>query len=431
MLAEALAQKLARRGMHYGWAIAAVTFLTMLTTAGAVGLPGAFIIPLSKEFGWDTAQISGPLAVRLILFGLMAPFAAALIERFGVRNVVVSAIGLIVAGLLLALTMSSIWQLFLYWGIVIGLGTGLTALVFAAIVSNRWFSARRGLVLGMLTAANSTGQLVFLPLAAWLIERFGWRYALIPSIGALVLAGLLIILFMRDRPSDVGLSSYGDPPLPVGHVPTPAGPAPAIGRAFSVLAECSKSSAFWILFFTFYVCGLSTNGLVQTHFISLCVDFGLPAVAAASTLAMMGVFDLFGTVGSGWLSDRYDSRALLFWYYGLRGLSLLYLPYSGFSIYGLSLFSLFYGLDWIATAPPTVRLATQTFGKEKAAVAFGWIFAAHQLGAATAAFGAGLTRSEWSTYVPAFMVAGAACLLASASVWLIGARRREAAPAAA
>ena len=431
MLAEALAQKLARRGVHYGWAIALVTFLTMLTTAGAVGLPGAFIIPLSKEFGWDAAQISGPLAVRLILFGLMAPFAAAMIERFGVRNVVVSAIGLIVAGLLLALTMNSIWQLFLYWGIVIGIGTGLTAMVFAAIVSNRWFNTRRGLVLGMLTAANSTGQLVFLPLAAWLIEHVGWRYALIPSIGALILAGFLIILLMRDRPSDVGLSPYGDPPLPAGHVPAPPAAPPALSRAFSVLAECSKRGAFWVLFFTFYVCGLSTNGLVQTHFISLCVDFGLPAVAAASTLAMMGVFDLFGTVGSGWLSDRYDSRALLFWYYGLRGLSLLYLPYSGFTVYGLSLFSLFYGLDWIATVPPTVRLATQTFGKEKAGVAFGWIFAAHQLGAATAAFGAGFTRTEWSTYVPAFMVAGAACLFAAGSVWLIGAQKREAPATAA
>ena len=431
MLAEALAQRLARRDVHYGWTIALVTFLTMLTTAGAVGLPGAFIIPLSKEFGWDTAQISGPLAVRLILFGLMAPFAAALIERFGVRNVVVSAIGLIVAGLALALTMSSIWQLFLYWGIIIGVGTGMTALVFAAIVSNRWFNERRGLVLGMLTAANSTGQLVFLPLATWLIDRFGWRYALAPSIGALILAGLLVFLLMRDRPSDVGLSPYGDPPLAPGHVPAPPPPAPALGRALSVLAECSRSSAFWILFGTFYICGLSTNGLIQTHFISLCVDFGLPAVAGASTLAMMGFFDIFGTIGSGWLSDRYDSRMLLFWYYGLRGLSLLYLPYSGFSLYGLSLFSLFYGLDWIATVPPTVRLTTQVFGKEKAGVAFGWIFAAHQLGAATAALAGGLSRTEWNTYLPAFFGAGAACLIASAAVWFIGARKPTAAVTAA
>jgi predicted MFS family arabinose efflux permease len=429
MLAQGLADRLARRGIHYGWVIVAVTFLTSVTTAGAIGLSGALILPLSKEFGWNIAQISGPLALRLLPYGLMAPFAAALMERFGVRNIVLLAIGLISPGLLLALTMTSIWQLFLYWGAIVGVGTGLTAAVFSAVVSTRWFNLRHGLVMGLLTASMATGQLVFLPLAAWLAEHIGWRYALIPSVGGLLIAGLLVVLFMRDRPSDVGLSPYGDPPLSPGRVPPAPPPAPAIGRAFSVLGEASKSSAFWILCGTFYICGLSTNGLIQTHFIPLCADFGLPAVTAASTLAMMGVFDLFGTIGSGWLSDRYDSRALLFWYYGLRGLSLLYLPYSGFTLYGLSLFSIFYGLDWIATVPPTVRLAGEALGKDKAAVAFGWIFAAHQLGSATAAFGGGLARSEWNTYVPALFTAGAMCLVAAAAVWFIGSRK--AAPAAA
>jgi predicted MFS family arabinose efflux permease len=430
MLAQALADRLARRGVHYAWVIVVVTFLTSVTTAGAIGLSGALILPLSKEFGWDIAQISGPLALRLIPYGLMAPFAAALMERFGVRNVVLLAIGLISSGLLLALTMTSIWQLFLYWGAIVGVGTGLTAAVFSAIVSTRWFNLRRGLVMGLLTASMATGQLVFLPLAAWLAEHIGWRYALFPSVGGLLIAGLLVILFMRDRPSDVGLSPYGDPPLSRSLPPAPS-PRLTIGRAFSVLGEASKSGAFWILCGTFYICGLSTTGLIQTHFIPLCADFGLPAVTAASTLAMMGVFDLFGTVGSGWLSDRYDSRALLFWYYGLRGLSLLYLPYSGFTLYGLSLFSVFYGLDWLATVPPTARLAGQALGKERAAIAFGWIFAAHQLGSATAAFGGGLVRSEWGAYLPALFIAGAMCLVASAAVWFIGARRPVEATAAA
>ena len=199
----------------------------------------------------------------------------------------------------------------------------------------------------------------------------------------------------------------GEPaPAPGQAIAAPAATAPAFGRAFSVLGDISTSATFWILAATFFICGLSTNGLVQTHFISLCVDFGMPAVAAASTLAMMGVFDFFGTIASGWLSDRYDNRALLFWYYGLRGLSLLYLPFSAFSFYGLSLFGAFYGLDWIATVPPTVRLSARAFGKEKAGVAFGWIFAAHQLGAATAAFGAGLSRSVLASYLPAFFAAG-------------------------
>jgi predicted MFS family arabinose efflux permease len=403
--------------------IAAVAFVTGLVTAGGIGISGALILPLAKEFGWDIGEISGPLALRLIPYGLMAPFAAALMERFGVRNIVLLAVGLLSAGLLLALTMSTIWELFLYWGVIVGVGSGLTAAVFSAIVSTRWFNQRRGLVMGLLTASISTGQLVFLPSAAWLADRLGWRYALVPSVLALLLVGVLVILFMRDRPADVGLAPYGDPPLKAGRMPPAPPPAPAIGRAFSVLGEASKSSAFWILCGTFYICGLSTNGLIQTHFIPLCVDFGLPAVTAASTLAMMGVLDIFGTIGSGWLSDRYDSRALLFWYYGLRGLSLLYLPYSGFTLYGLSLFSIFYGLDWIATVPPTVRLAAQTLGKDRAAVAFGWIFAAHQLGSATAAFGAGLTRSLWGAYLPALWVAGAMCLVASAAVWFIGAQR--------
>jgi sugar phosphate permease len=282
----------------------------------------------------------------------------------------------------------------------------------------------------LLTASAATGQLIFLPLAAWLVDHFGWRYALAPSVIGLLIAGVLVTLFMCDRPSDVGLLPFGETAPAPGQAlaVAPASTAPAFGRAFTVLREVSGSGTFWILFATFFICGLSTNGLVQTHFISLCADFGLPAVTAASTLAMMGVFDMIGTTLSGWLSDRFDNRALLFWYYGLRGLSLLYLPYSGFTLYGLSLFGAFYGLDWIATVPPTVRLSARAFGKERAGVAFGWIFTGHQLGAATAAFGAGLSRSVLASYLPAFFAAGAACLIASAIVWLIRANPESAAP---
>lgn len=423
MFAKALVGPLSRMGLHYGWVVVAVTFLVALTTAGAVGVPGALILPLTKEFGWDTAQISSALAIRLILFGLMAPFAAAFIERYGVRRVALAAVTMIIAGLLLALFMTQVWHLVLFWGIIVGVGTGLTALVLSAIVSSRWFTARRGLVLGLLTASSATGQLAFLPLAAWLVDHAGWRYALIPSVIGLAIAALLVVLFMADRPSDVGLAPYGETPSPANLVAAAPPAAPALGRALTVLGEISGDGAFWILAGTFFICGLSTNGLVQTHFISLCVDFGMPAVVAASTLAMMGIFDLVGTIGSGSLSDRFDSRALLFWYYGLRGLSLLYLPFSTFTFYGLSLFGMFYGLDWLATVPPTVRLSAQCFGKERAGVAFGWIFAAHQLGAATAAFGAGLSKDMLASYLPAFFAAGAMCLVASAIVWLVDAKR--------
>ncbi len=414
MPAQRLAAFLDRFGIHYAWVVAGAIFLTALTTAGAVGIPGALILPMGREFGWDTAEISSALGLRLALFGLMAPFAAALIERYGIRPVVMAAILLIIGGLAGALVMTRVWQLILFWGVAVGVGTGMTALVLSAIVANRWFSAHRGLALGLLTASSATGQLVFLPLAAWLADNWGWRAALLPAVISLALAAILVLLFVRDRPSDLGLHPFGGTAAALPSPPGPPTPPQAvIGRAFGVLAEAAGAPVFWILFATFFICGLSTSGLIQTHFIPLCGDFGMAPVAAASVLAAMGVFDIIGTIGSGWLSDRYDSRKLLFWYYGLRGLSLLYLPSSSFTIYGLSFFAVFYGLDWIATVPPTVKIATTMFGRERAGIVFGWVFAAHQLGAATAAYGAGLSRTLAATYLPAFYLAGAACLVAS------------------
>jgi sugar phosphate permease len=419
MPAQHLAAVLDRFGVHYAWVVGGAIFLTALTTAGAVGIPGALILPLGREFGWHTAEISSALGLRLALFGLMAPFAAALIERYGIRRVVSATILLIIGGLAGALVMTRVWQLVLFWGVAVGVGTGMTALVLSAIVANRWFSAHRGLVFGMLTASSATGQLVFLPSAAWLAENWGWRAALLPPVIGLAVAAILVVLLVRDRPSDLGLNPFG------GTAPEPGPPPPrqaVVGRAFAALADVSGSPVFWILFATFFICGLSTSGLIQTHFIPFCGDFGMAPVAAASVLAAMGVFDIIGTVGSGWLSDRYDSRKLLFWYYGLRGLSLLYLPSSSFTIYGLSFFAAFYGHDWIATIPPTVRITTNVFGRERAGIVFGWIFAAHQLGAATAAYGAGLSRTFAGTYLPAFYLAGAACLLASLLVLRAGSR---------
>ncbi len=311
MLAQPLSAFLARHGIHYAWVIVAVTFVTALTTAGAVGIPGALILPLTHEFGWDTAQISSALATRLLLFGLMAPFAAALIGRYGVRRMVALAITLIVAGLGGALVMHQIWHLVIAWGIVVGIGTGLTALVLSAIVANRWFVARRGLVIGLLAASTSTGQLVFLPMTASIAQAYGWRAALMPPIGALIVVAILMMLFMRDWPSDIGLAAYGETapaaPRPAQHTPVYA----AIGRAFTVLGEAAVTPVFWILFATFFVCGLSTNGLIQTHFIPFCADYGLPAVTAASVLAAMGICDIVGTIGSGWLSDRIAAGKLL------------------------------------------------------------------------------------------------------------------------
>lgn len=412
MISNWLAGSLARRNIHYGWVMVGVTFLAALISAGTVGAPGVFIVPLQHEFGWTTAEISSALSVRFILFGLMAPFAAALLNRYGLRNVTLAAQLIVVSALLASLAMTKVWQLMLLWGVLIGIGTGMTALVLGATIATRWFVARRGLAVGILTASVATGQLLFLPLLASLTERLGWRIALALVCAALGVAALAVLLLMRDRPSDVGLRPFGDD----GKAPLPAPPpanAPIVAAALGTLRDASKSPAFWILFATFFICGASTNGLVQVHLIPMCLDFGIPQVQAASLLAAMGIFDFFGTIVSGWLSDRYDNRWLLFWYYGLRGLSLLFLPFTDFSFYGLSLFAMFYGLDWIATVPPTVRLTAQRFGAERANLVFGWIFAGHQLGAGTAAFGAGLSRTVLASYLPAFFIAGALCLVAA------------------
>ena len=407
-----LAPRLARHNIHYAWLVVGITFLTMLVTAGAMGAPGVLIVPLEKEFGWSNAEISTALALRILLFGLMAPFAAAFLNRFGLRPVIVTALGLIFAGFLASLSMRSYWQLIALWGVVLGFGTGLTAMVLAATVASRWFTARRGLATGLLSASNATGQLVFLPAIAALSERFGWRISLVAICAMLALTACAVMLLMRNYPADVGLPPYGETAI----VPPPAKPAglgSLVTTPLLALKEASREPVFWVLFATFFICGASTNGLIQTHFVTLCADYGIAAVGAAGLLAVIGVFDMVGTIGSGWLSDRVDNRWLLFMYYGLRGLSLLYLPFTTFTFYGLSLFAVFYGLDWVATVPPTVKLTAERFGRDKAGLVFGWIFCGHQLGAATAALGAGLTRTALNTYLPAFFASGLLCLVAA------------------
>ncbi len=415
MISNWLSSALARHNLHYGWVMVGVTFLTALITAGTVGAPGVFIVPLQREFGWTTAEISSALSIRFILFGLMAPFAAALMNRYGLRNVTLAALLIVASALTASLAMTKVWHLLLLWGVVIGIGTGMTALVLGATVAARWFNARRGLVVGILTASVATGQLVFLPLLATITERMGWRIALSFVCIMLGVAAFAVLMLMRDRPSDVGLRPFGDHGTEPLAAPPPSN-APIMAAALGTLRDASQTRVFWILFATFFICGASTNGLVQVHLIPMCLDYGIPQVQAASLLAAMGIFDFFGTIMSGWLSDRYDNRWLLFWYYGLRGLSLLMLPFTDFSFYGLSLFAMFYGLDWIATVPPTVRLTAQRFGAERANLVFGWVFAGHQIGAAFAASGAGLSRTLLATYLPAFFFAGALCVIAAVIV---------------
>ena len=396
--------------LHYAWIVAAVTFVTMLGASGFRSVPAVLMIPLQDEFGWTRATISLAISLNLLLYGFTGPFAAALMERFGIRRVVVSALLCLAAGSALTTRVTTPWQLVLLWGIVVGLGTGTMASVLGASVANRWFVARRGLVVGILTAAGATGQLAFLPLLAWLATDRGWRWVSI-TVALCALAVIpLVAIFMRDRPRDVGERPYG------ASVDEPVATATGspLANAFAGLRLAAGTRNFWLLAAGFFICGASTNGLIGTHLIPAAIDHGMVQVAAASMLAAMGIFDILGTTLSGWLTDRWDSRKLLFMYYGLRGLSLLFLPFVfGAPQFGLILFVVFYGLDWIATVPPTVALTAESFGKAQATIIYGWIFAAHQVGAATAASAAGAIRTWLGDYQVAFIGAGLLCLLAA------------------
>ncbi len=406
--------------LHPAWRVAAITFFVLLVAAGVRSAPSVLIVPLEAEFGWSRATTGFAVGVNILLYGLVGPFAAAILERFGLRRTVAIALAILATGVALTPLMTAAWQLVALWGFVVGGASGVTALVLAATVANRWFVARRGLVMGVLTASTATGQLVFLPLFATLVQQVGWRAV---SITLAVVATALIVpvlMLLRDRPSDLGLPPYGGTAI----VPRAAVQNP-VGRALRALRTGLGQRDFWLLSGTFMVCGASTNGLIGTHLIPACLDSGwVPEVMAAGLLSAMGVFDMVGTTLSGWLSDRWDNRMLLAWYYGLRGLSLLFLPFAlagnVIGVTGLAVFAVFYGLDWIATVPPTVRLAARSFGEENAAVMFAWIACAHQIGASAAAYGGGLIRVGSGSYGPAFLGAGALCLVASIMSLMIG-----------
>jgi predicted MFS family arabinose efflux permease len=404
-----------QRTVHYAWVIAAVTFVILLVTSGIRATPGVLMVPLEGEFGWNRTSVSLAVAINIALFGLLGPFAASVMDRWGLRRVVLAALALLALSVTLTTRMRHEWELTLLWGVLVGTGVGFTSLVLAAIVANRWFEERRGFVLGILTAANATGQLVFLPLLAALVSGRGWRAAALAVAGAAAVVFVVVFLLMRDRPQDIGLLPYGRR-ADSGPLVRPRALAPV-----EALRVASRSRSFWLLAGTFFVCGASTNGLIGTHLIAACHDYGIPEIRSAQLLAMMGIFDIIGTTASGWLTDRYSSRHLLFGYYTLRGASLLFLPLTLQDGAGsLAWFAVFYGLDWIATVPPTVRLTTEAFGPENTGVIYGWIAASHQIGASMAAFGAGAIRSLLGDYSVAFWIAGLLCVAAGASFVTIG-----------
>lgn len=414
--AAAVAGRRAPR-VHRAWLVAAVTFLVLLASAAFRSSLGVLLVPIEEDLGWTRTDTSIAVSLNLIVYGLAAPFAAALLERVGVRRTAVGALLLIAAGCAATTIMTEPWQLSALWGVVIGVATGSVALVFGAIVANRWFVTRRGLVVGILGAAWATGQLVFLPLLAAVVDAFGWRAASV--VIALVCAALLpvVAMVLRDRPADVGLLPYGgraeDSEVQDGPPTTRA----AVVHAVTVLREAFWTRPFLLLAGTFFVCGWTTNGIISSHFVPAAHDHGMHATTAAGLLAVVGIFDIVGTIGSGWLTDRLDPRLLLAVYYALRGVALLAVP----ALLGptveppLLLVVALFGLDWVATVPPTVVLCRTAFGPERGGIVFGWVFAAHMIGAGAAAAASGALRAASGTYTSAWLLAGALAVTAAAA----------------
>ncbi len=395
---------------HYAWITLAVVFSAMLAGVGVRAAPGVMIVPLQQAFGWDVSTISGAVSLNIILLGATGPFLTGLMQVIGLKRTMIGCLVILMAGTALSTFMHHPWQLFLTWGLMVGIGSGAGAVGFAGAVANRWFIERAGLAMGLLTSANAAGQLIFLPLLALLVQHFGWQGVSVTLTIAIALVIPMVMLLLPESPATIGLPAFGGRTV----VPLPAytGGNP-FTVAFAALGRASKSMDFWLLCLTFGICGFSTNGLINTHLIAYCADNGIAPVNGASILAVIGLFSLIGSTASGWLCDRYSPRVLLFWYYGLRGLSLVIVPFSGFDTVSLAIFSVFYGLDWVATGPATFALTNEVFGRRDAPVIVSWIFAAHQVGGALAAFGGGMVRSMSGSYLMAFIASGIACLMAS------------------
>jgi predicted MFS family arabinose efflux permease len=396
-------------GQKYAFVVVGAIFLALLVSAAQRSAPGVLMLPLEQAFGWGRGTTALAAGVGIFLYGLVGPFAAALMANFGIRRTILGALVLMTLATAASAFMTQPWHLILTWGVLSGIGCGAVAMVLGATITNRWFVSHRGLVMGLLTASTATGTLVFLPALAAIAQAGGWRPVVIAISVLTALLIPVIWLLVPEKPQSAGLVPYG---APADWVPPPP-PQGLLATTFGSLGRAARTRSFWYLFATFFVCGFTTNGLVGTHLIALCGDMGIPEVNAAGLLALMGVFDLVGTTLSGWLTDRYDPRKLLFIYYAVRGLSLIYLPFSDFTLYGLTIFAVFYGLDWIATVPPTLRLATEAFGERDAPIVFGWIAAGHQIGAASAAFLGGVMRDSQGDYLGMFLLAGVTGLAAA------------------
>jgi sugar phosphate permease len=416
---------------HYGWLVISLCFLTTLTSAGVRSSPSVLIHPLEAEFGWSRALIASAVSMNLLLFGIAAPISGFLIDRLGPRKVMMGSLTLLIVGVSGTIAMTHFWQFFLVWGVVVGLGAGGVGSVLTATVGNRWFIARRGLALGILGSASSTGQIIFLPLFMAMITYAGWRLGSMTLIVVAVILLPLIFLFMRDDPSEVGLEPYGAGQSGGASVSGTASLRGMSAKTATITArEIASHPTFWLLCGSFFVCGGTANGLIGTHLIPHEIEIGIPQIAAASLLGIMGGLNMVGTIFSGWMIDRVKPNRWLALVYALRGVSLLILPFvRDFS--GLVFFAIIYGLDWFATVPPSMAITADTFGRQNVGKVYGWIFMSHQIGAAIMASAAGAIRTWMGDYQFAFLSGGVIAMIAAGLALQIKLKPKEAVPPAA
>jgi sugar phosphate permease len=411
---------------YYGWLVVALCFMTTLISAGIRSSPSVLIKPLEAEFGWSRAMIASAISMNLLLFGVAAPISGYLIDRFGPRKVMLGSLCLLITGVSGTVVMYQFWQFFLVWGIIVGLGAGGVGSVLTATVGNRWFVAHRGVALGVLGSASSTGQLIFLPFFMWMISTSGWRIGSTTLIIFAILLLPLLFIFMRDDPAEVGLEPYGAGQAVIG-----GGTASLRGmsskNATITVREVVSNPTFWLLCGTFSVCGGTANGLIGTHLIPHEIEIGIPQVAAASLIGIMGTVNIVGTTFSGWMIDKVSPQKWLSLVFALRGVSLLILPFVR-SFSGLVIFAIIYGLDWFATVPPSMAITADTFGRHNVGKVYGWIFMSHQIGAAIMASAAGAVRDHLGEYNAAFMAGGFIAMIAAGLALQIKTKPKEAAP---
>jgi MFS family permease len=398
---------------YYGWFVVALCFLTTITSAGVRSSPSVLIHPLEAEFGWSRALIASAISMNLLLFGVAAPVSGYLLDRYGPRKVMLGSLLLLIVGVSGTIAMNQFWQFFLVWGIIVGVGAGGVGSVLTATVGNRWFVARRGLALGILGSASSTGQLIFLPFFMAMIAYSGWRIGSMTLIVLAIILLPLIFLFMRDDPADVGLEPYGSGQAGAAKTVGTAGLRGMSAKNATITArEVVTHPTFWLLCGSFFVCGGTANGLIGTHLIPHEIEIGIPQVTAASLVGIMGALNIVGTTFSGWMIDRVQPQRWLALVYALRGASLLILPFvQDFS--GLVIFAIIYGLDWFATVPPSMAITADTFGRQNVGKVYGWIFMSHQIGAAIMAASAGAIRDYIGDYNSAFLSGGVIAMIAA------------------